>query len=433
MIQVNKDGHLMIDGCNSQELVEQFGSPLYAYSETVISNQCKEIREDFLNKYPNTRAMYAAKAFLTTGFCKLLQREGLGIDVVSGGELYTAIKANIDPEMIEFNGNNKTEEEIRAALEYNIGRIIVDNPDELKFLESICREMNKKVKVIYRITPNVKVETHKYIQTAQKDSKFGFPLNEEIIYPAIKAGIDSDHINFIGFHFHIGSQLFQNEAYLKALDVVFLLMQETRRRYKYDITELNVGGGFGIKYLKSDEKKPYRYFLEPIMKKIDEFCKEHSFTRPVIVIEPGRSIVGEAGVTLYKVGNIKEIPNVKNYISIDGGMTDNLRVALYQSKYEVILANRAIDKKDYTASICGKCCESGDILITDAKIPKPKRGDILATFSTGAYGYSMSNNYNKNTTPAVVLCKEGQVDLLVKRQSYEKMIENEIIPQRLLK
>lgn len=433
MITLDKEGNLIIDDCKSKDLVEQFGSPLYVYSEEVISNKCKELREDFLEKYENTRVMYAGKAFLTTGLCKILEKEGLGIDVVSGGELYTVIKANFNPKMIEFNGNNKSEQEIREALQYNIGRIIIDNPDELKLVESICKEMNKKISVLYRITPSVETSTHKYVQTAQKDSKFGFPLDENIIYPSIREGINSKYIKFRGFHFHAGSQLFDNQVYLKSLEVIFSLMREVRKKYNYDIIELNLGGGFGIKYSEEDIKKPFKYFLEPIMESIEKFCKKYNFKRPTIVIEPGRSIIGEAGLTLYKVGNIKEIPNVRNYVSIDGGMTDNIRVALYQSKYEMILANRGLDKKDYTASICGKCCESGDILIENATMPKPVRGDILAIFSTGAYGYSMSNNYNKNTTPAVVICKDGKVDLLVKRQSYESMIKNEVIPERFYK
>lgn len=427
-----KNNILYFDGCNTVELAKQYGTPLYVMSETSIVEKCTEIRETFLNKYERTRAAYASKAFLTLTMCKIIEREGLCMDVVSGGELYTAIKANFPPEKIEFNGNNKSVEELELAIDYNIGRIIVDGLDELCLIEEICKEKNKKVNILYRITPGVKSDSHDYIVTGKKDSKFGIPLDDEVIFPAIEQAIKSPHVNFMGFHFHVGSQLHNNESHLKALDTALKLIKDTREKYDFVTPELNVGGGFGIKYTKEDDNKPYAYFLDPMMEKIEKFSKDLNITRPEIVIEPGRSIVGEAGITLYTVGTIKDIKSIRKYVSVDGGMTDNIRPALYQAKYEGLAANKAEEAKTDLVTISGKCCESGDILIKDAHVAKLERGDIFAVFSTGAYNYAMAGNYNKSPIPAVVLVKDGKSDLIVKRQSYDHMIENEVIPQYLL-
>lgn len=421
-----KNGILYYDGCNTVDLAKEYGTPLYVMSESQILEKCKEIKESFLDKYERTRAAYAAKAFLTVSMCKIIEKAGLCIDVVSGGELYTAIKANFPAENIEFNGNNKTLEEIQLAIDYNIGRIIIDGLDELELIEDVCKEKGKKVNVLYRITPGVKSDSHDYIVTGKKDSKFGIPLDDEIIYPAIERAIKSEYVRFMGFHFHVGSQLHNNDSHLKALDTSLKLIKDTKERYGYVTPEINVGGGYGIRYTDADNVKPYSYFLDPMMDKIEKFSKELGITRPEVVIEPGRSIVGEAGITLYTVGTIKDIPGIRKYVSVDGGMTDNIRPALYQAKYEGIVANKADTPKTDMVTICGKCCESGDILIKDAKVAPMERGDILAMFSTGAYGYTMASNYNKIPLPAIVLVKEGKSKIMVKRQSYEDMIRNEI-------
>lgn len=420
---------LYFDGCNTLKLAEQYGTPLFVMSETKIAEKCREIRDSFLHKYERTRAAYAAKAFLTLSMCKIIEREGLCIDVVSGGELYTAIKAKFPAEKIEFNGNNKSLEEIELAIDYNIGRIIVDGLDELNLIEKVCKEKGKKVNILYRITPGVKSDSHDYIVTGKKDSKFGIPLDDEIIFPAIEQAIKSEYVYFMGFHFHVGSQLHDNTSHLKALETSLKLIKDTKEKFGYITPEINIGGGYGIRYTDADDIKPYSYFLEPMMEKIEKFSKELNIVRPEVVIEPGRSIVGEAGITLYTVGTIKDIPGIRKYVSVDGGMTDNIRPALYQAKYEGLIANKADEPKIDTVTICGKCCESGDILIKDAEIAHVERGDIFAMFSTGAYGYSMSSNYNKNTLPAIVLVKEGKSQLMVKRQSYDDMIKNELLIQ----
>ena len=427
-----KNNTLYFDGCNTVELAEKYGTPLYVMSETAIVEKCSEIRNTFLNKYERTRAAFASKAFLNLAMCKIIEKEGLCMDVVSGGELYTAMKADFPAERIEFNGNNKSVEELSLAIDYNIGRIIVDGLDELSLIEEICKEKGKKVNILYRITPGVKSDSHDYIVTGKKDSKFGIPLDDEVIFPAIEQAINSPHVNFMGFHFHVGSQLHDNESHLKALDVALKLIKDTKDKYDYVTPELNVGGGFGIKYTNADNKKPYAYFLDPMMEKIEQFSKELNIERPEIVIEPGRSIVGEAGITLYTVGTIKDIKGIRKYVSVDGGMTDNIRPALYQAKYEGIVANKAEEPKTEVVTICGKCCESGDVLIRDVHVVDVKRGDIFAIFSTGAYNYTMASNYNKNPFLATVLVKEGKSDIIIKRQSYEHMIENEVIPESLM-
>lgn len=430
MIRQIKNGELYFDGCSTIELAKKYGTPLYVLSETDIVSRFKELKDCFTDKYENTRVAYAAKAFSTMAMFRLCQREGVCIDVVSAGELYTAIKSGFPPEMIEFNGNNKLPYEIELALEYGIGRFIVDGLEEVDLIEAICMEKGKKADILFRITPGVKSDSHDYIVTGKKDSKFGIPLDEDVLYPQVKKAIESKYVNFLGFHFHVGSQLHDNSSHLQALETTLEHVGEVKRRFDYDIKELNIGGGFGVTY-KDEDRKPFSYFLDPSMEVIESYFRKLGIKRPAIVIEPGRSIVAEAGISLYTIGSIKEIKDIRKYVSVDGGMTDNIRPALYQAIYYGIIANKADLKKTEKVTICGKCCESGDILIRDIDIATPESGDLFAVFSTGAYGYSMASNYNKNPIPAVVLVKEGRSELIVKRQTNDDMIRNEIIPESL--
>lgn len=426
MLKEVRDNTLYFDGCNTAELAKKYGTPLYVYSESDITGRFHELKQCFIEKYPDTRVAYAAKAFFPIAMAKLVDREGMCVDVVSGGELYTAIKAGFPAEKIEFNGNNKQRFEIEMAVEYGIGRIIIDSLQELALIESVCQEKGKKMNVLFRITPGVKSSSHDYIVTGKKDSKFGIPLDDEIIMPQIKAAIDSEYVDFYGLHFHVGSQILNNESHLQALDIMLDLVTKIRDELGYDVKELNVGGGFGVTYV--DEERPgYSYYLDPMMEKIETYYKEKSVKRPNVVIEPGRSIVAEAGISLYTVGSIKDIKDIRKYVSVDGGMTDNIRPALYQAEYTGVIANKAGEEKGETVTICGKCCESGDILIRDLAIAHPESGDIFAIFSTGAYGYSMASNYNKNPLPGAVLVCEGKDRLIIKPQTYEDMIRNEII------
>lgn len=421
------DNTLFVDGVSTLELADAYGTPLYVYSELQIKKRLNEIRTSFLEKYPNTHAAYACKAFCTLYMCKLLEAEGFWIDVVSGGELFTAIKAKFPPERIEFNGNNKSEEELMMALEYGVERIVVDNVSELYHLEKLCTKSGKKVKILFRITPEVSSETHEYITTGRKDSKFGIPLNEEILYPLVAYAIKSEAFEFLGFHFHVGSQLLNTASHLSALEVILDLMLTTKQRFDYDIKDFNMGGGFGIKYTDSDRPLGISDFVDPIMSRMDAFCLDNNLIRPHVSMEPGRFIIGDAGIQLYRIGNIKEIPDVKTYASVDGGMTDNMRPGLYGAKYDAIIANKADEPKNFIVDISGKCCESTDVLIKNLKCTKPETDDLLVVFSTGAYGYSMANNYNKIRIPAVVVIKDGKARLIVKRQSYDDLIQNELI------
>ncbi|NTW91504.1 MAG: diaminopimelate decarboxylase, partial [Erysipelotrichaceae bacterium] len=352
-------------------------------------------------------------------------REGFWLDVVSGGELYTALQSDFPAENIEFNGNNKSLEELEMAIKHSVGRIVIDDLSEIAIIESLCSTYQKSCNVLFRITPGVSANTHDYISTGKKDSKFGISLEPQIIFPAIQTVIESPWLNFLGFHFHVGSQLQETQTHLSALEVVLQLILQVKLRFEIDVKDFNLGGGFGIKYHEGDYPLPLSAFVDPLMARLTQFCSEHQIKRPHVSMEPGRFIVGESGIQLYTVGAIKEIPGIKTYVSVDGGMTDNIRPGLYSAKYEAIIANKAAQPKTIKVDISGKCCESTDILIKEQLIAVPERGDILAVFATGAYGYSMASNYNKLTIPAVVVVSGKSHKIIVRRQSYADMISRE--------
>lgn len=427
-----KNGNLIFGGCDTTWLAKEFGTPLYVISEEIVKDRCREIRDEFLFKYQNTRAAYASKAFLNLAMCKIVEREGLDLDVVSGGEIYTAIKANFPMERVFFHGNNKAIEELELAINNDVGRIVVDNIWEIELINKIAKEHGKKVKVLFRITPGVEeIDTHKYISTGQKDSKFGIPLTENVIFEAVKKGIKYENIELMGFHFHVGSQLFSNESHIGAVERVMVLIKEIKDRFGFVTRELNTGGGYGIYYTHGDDPKPLSYFTDAIMEKIYKKCDEFILDIPTVIIEPGRWVIGEAGITLYTIGSIKEIPDIRTYVSVDGGIPDNPRPALYGAKYDAVIANKADEEKNKVVTISGKCCETGDILIWNLKVPEVESGDILAVFSTGAYNYSMSNNYNRIPRPAVVLVNEGNAEIIVERETYDDLIRKDRVPEYL--
>ncbi|QIB67799.1 diaminopimelate decarboxylase [Aminipila butyrica] len=421
-----KKKDFIFDGCNMTELAAKYGTPLYVMSESSIVDKCREIKARFLNQYPNTRAVFASKAFQTLEVCRIVTREGLGMDTVSGGEIYTAHKAGVPMENLDFHGNNKTLQEIQMAVDYNVGRIVVDNRYELQNLNQYAGEANKKVKILFRFTPGVDSHTHKFITTGQLDSKFGIPLENGILKEMVKLAEEMEHVELMGFHFHVGSQLSSNEAHLAALDIALKMMKEVKAELGFETKELNIGGGFGIHYTGDEKTVNISEFLDPVMEELYVKCEEYGLSVPEITIEPGRWIVGEAGVTLYTVGSIKEIPGIRKYIGIDGGMTDNIRPGLYDAKYEALIANKMNQQETEVVSIAGKCCESTDILIYDIELPKAESGDILAVLGTGAYCYALSSNYNRIPRAAVVLVKDGEDRLIVKRETYEEMISREI-------
>lgn len=426
-----KNNELYFDGCSTLALKEKYGTPLYLVSETIIRERCRSIQSVFLKKYTNTKAVYAAKAFLPLAMCKIIESEGLGLDVVSGGELYTALQANFPTHMIEFNGNNKSRAELELAVENNIGRIIIDNEYELNLLIDTCTKLNKSMSILFRIVPETSTNTHDYISTGHKDSKFGVALVPDYFFSTLEKALNSDYIDFRGIHFHVGSQLHDNDSHINAIHKTLHLIEDIKKKYDFDVKELNIGGGFGIHYTNNDDVKPLDYFIDPAMEIITSYCKENNLSRPQVIIEPGRWIIGEAGITLYDVGSIKKTTSNKKYASVDGGMSDNIRPSLYQASYDAIVANKAEELPEELVTISGKFCESSDILIKDIKLPILSPGDTLAVLSTGAYGHSMASNYNKNIIPAVILLNKGKDEVIVKGQDYSDMIRNEIIPSYL--
>lgn len=428
---INEQGHLEIGGCDTVALAKQFGTPLYVMDEELIRHNCGIYRDTFSRLYPHSQVAYAGKAFLTTAMCRLLDEEGLALDVVSGGEIFTALTAGFPAAKMIYHGNNKTPVEIKQALAVGVGRFVVDSISELELLESIAAAAGKKANIYFRIKPGIEAHTHHYIQTGQLDSKFGLGLADGQALAAVKMALQMKHLVLQGLHCHIGSQIFDLKPFHLAAQVMMDFMAEINNETGYVIKELDLGGGVGIRYLQSDAPHPVSDFLELITTTVKEKAAAHNLSLPKLLVEPGRSIVGEAGTTLYTVGTIKDIPGIRRYAAVDGGMMDNLRTALYEAKYEALVANRALEEAEETVSIAGKACESGDMLIWDIKLPKLARGDLLAVLSTGAYHYSMANNYNRFTRPPVVFVYRGQADLVVARESYEDLVRNDLMPARM--
>ncbi len=420
--EIDNNGQLVIGGVNTVELSQQFGTPLFVYDVSLIRKKANELKKAFQSHGINYQIAYASKAFSCIAMVQLIKEEGLSLDVVSGGELHTALTAGFPPEKIHFHGNNKSKAEIEMAVEANIGCFVVDNFHEITLIEKIAKKHEAIVSVLIRTTPGIEAETHDYISTGQEDSKFGFDLASGQAEKAIKLLLNSSHFQLLGLHCHIGSQIFETTGFIMAVKKVFSYIENWKKQINYTPKVLNVGGGFGIRYTEEDQPIPLQNYVNDIVKTVQIEVERLQCEMPEIWIEPGRSLVGDAGTTLYSIGSKKEIPEIRHYVAVDGGMTDNLRPALYQAKYEAIIANRALDEQADTYSIAGKCCESGDMLIWDIPLPEPNHKDILAVFSTGAYGYAMSNNYNRIPRPAVVFVENGEAHLVIKRESYEDLI-----------
>lgn len=421
-----KENELYIGGVSSTNLVSEFGSPLYVMDEELLINTCKSYYKNFKCKENNNRVAYAGKAFLTMAMCKLINEQGLYLDVVSGGELYTAYKSGFPLEKVYFHGNNKTYDEIELGVKLGVGRFIVDNIEEMTILNEIATKYNKKQDIYSRLTPGIEAHTHDYIKTGQIDSKFGFAPVGNTIMNAVKYALDYENLNLKGLHCHIGSQIFDIAPFEDAAEIMLGFINDIKKETGHIISELDLGGGFGIHYTNEDKPRETREYCEAILNRVDKVCEKLALERPILTIEPGRSIVGNAGTTLYTIGAIKEIEGVRTYISVDGGMTDNIRPALYGAKYDMTIANKVNDKKDNMVTVAGKCCESGDIFVKDINLQETKRGDVLAVFTTGAYGFSMASNYNKNPRAAVVFVKDGIARLVSKRQSYEDLLSLEV-------
>ncbi|WP_019242094.1 MULTISPECIES: diaminopimelate decarboxylase [Bacillus] len=421
--RTNSKGHLEIGGKDTVELAQSYGTPLYVYDVALIRERAKGFKQTFEKLGVSSQVAYASKAFSSIAMIQLAEEEGLSLDVVSAGELYTALAAGFPKEKIHFHGNNKSEEELLMAIEENIGCIVVDNDRELFVLAEMCERKNKKMSILLRVTPGVEAHTHDYIVTGQEDSKFGFHLENGQAEKAMLFAQNHPFIDLLGLHCHIGSQIFETAGFLLAADKLMGKLKEWFNQYQFQAKVLNLGGGFGIRYTSEDSPLPPADYVEEIVKEVKKQSESLGIPVPEIWIEPGRSLVGDAGTTLYKIGNYKEIPDVRKYVAIDGGMSDNIRPALYDAKYDAVLANRMEDEVEETVSIAGKCCESGDMLIWDLPLPKAKANDILAVFCTGAYGYAMSNNYNRIPRPAVVFVENSEAKLVIKRETLQDIIK----------
>jgi len=425
---LNKSGNLEFDRCELVKLAQKYGTPCYIFSENIIRKKCREYVTAFSRRNINFEVIYAGKAFLVKAMCHILKEEGLGLDVSSGGELYTALSAGFPPDKIFFHGNNKSKVEIEFALKEKVGTMMVDSEYELELIDRIAESLNTKVRIILRVTPGIDTHTHKYIQTGQVDSKFG--INIDRVPSFMKKVLSKEHISYHGLHFHLGSQIFDLSPYVLAIKEMVKLIAKIKELEGVDTLNLNLGGGLGAKYLEVDLPPSIENFVNLMVDNIENEIRKNNLMMPKILIEPGRSIVAEAGITLYSIGNIKEIPGIRKYLIVDGGMADNPRPILYEAKYEGVLVNKidsSLPKERVT--IAGKCCESGDILINNLMLPKAALGDLLIVFTTGAYHFSMSSNYNRLPRLAVVLVNQGKDDLIVKRETYADIVKNDVNPE----
>src|SRR5660397_262026 len=395
----NSAGHLEVDGCDGVELAEHYGTPLIFYEEKTIRDQCRRLEQGFSRRTDDYEVIYATKALCTIAICQLVDQEGLSLDVSSGGEYHTALKAEDATERIFFHGNNKTRTELEYALDNGIGHVVIDSLQELELLEGLAEKRGVIQRVLLRITPGVEAHTHEYIQTGQEDSKFGFGLVEGRAMEAIERGCGAEHLDLVGLHAHIGSQIFELEGYRRAIAVLVDLTKEAHDNLGFECRYLNVGGGLGIRHTEEEDSAPIDAYAEVKVLGLQREMERVGLPVPRILVEPGRSIVGKAGVTAYTVGSMKDIPGIRTYVSVDGGMSDNMRPMLYGAKYEAMLGNKAEALTDTTVTVAGKHCESGDILIKDAVIAAPEVGDILVTPATGGYCYSMASNYNGSLRP----------------------------------
>jgi len=415
---------LCLQGRKLSDMAREYGTPLYVYDEDYIRDNARRFKNSF--ERGKNIVTYAGKAFLTLEICRIMAQEGLSLDVVSSGELYTAWKAGFPMERVLFHGNNKTREEIELGIELGIGRFVADNFRELRLIDEISRSRGKVTSVILRITPGIDAHTHDYIKTGMIDSKFGFSIVDKEYIKAAQYAQELGNVDLKGIHCHIGSQIFDLDPFYDAGGVMLGLYKEIMDETGAQLEELDMGGGFGCYYIDGDNPLEIEEYVETILKSASENAARLGIKEPRLIIEPGRSMVNNSCVTLYSVGAIKEIPGVKKYVAVDGGMADNIRPALYQAQYDAVLADRVEDDRVETVAIAGKSCESGDILINEIKMPLIEEDEILAVLYTGAYGYSMASNYNLIRKPAVIFVSKNDVKIAVRRQTYEDMLKEQL-------
>ncbi|MGQ9496969.1 MAG: diaminopimelate decarboxylase [Desulfotomaculales bacterium] len=429
-MEIGSQGHLFIGGCDTVDLAPRYGTPLYVIDEEHLRARCRRYREAFA-RADNAEVIYAGKAFLTTAICRIIEEEGLSLDVASGGELHTALRAGFPPSRIYFHGNNKSPSEIRMALEAGIHRFMVDNLYELELISRATRATGRKAHICLRLTPGIEAHTHKYIMTGQIDSKFGLPIETGQALEGVRQALASPGVELHGLHCHIGSQIFETAPFAAAARALLEFAHAAYRATGWVPEEINLGGGLGVYYAEGDAPPSIEDYANTLIEAVSKTASELGMKVPRILVEPGRSIVSPAGTTLYTVGAVKEIRGVRTYVTVDGGMGDNLRPALYQARYEAAIANKMHDLPGCVVTIAGKYCESGDILVWNAGLPVPEPGDLIAIPCTGAYNYAMAMNYNRFPRPAVITVYRGRPDVIVMRESYEDLIRNDIIPPRL--
>ncbi|MBR4123331.1 MAG: diaminopimelate decarboxylase [Clostridia bacterium] len=419
-ISVNQKGHLTFAGFDTVDLATKYGTPLYLMDENKIREHIRTYKNAMEKYFPKGSVPeFASKACSLKRLYRIMADEGIDIDVVSGGEIYTATKAEFPMERVFFHGNNKTDNDINFAMDCGVGYFVIDNEQEIDAINEIAAQKSKKQKVLLRVSPGIDPHTHKKISTGSVESKFGVAIATGQAKKAVEKILNCKNLDFIGFHCHIGSQIFESSPFVTACEIMLEFIKEIQSDTGYYPEMLNLGGGFGVRYVETDPVINYADKIREVAEALNSLCDKNGMKCPVIHLEPGRSLVADAGMTLYSVGSVKEIGNYKNYVSIDGGMTDNPRYTLYESEYTVLLASRANDEKNFVATIAGRCCESGDLIQENVKLPKPQRNEILAVLTTGAYNYSMASNYNRVPRPPVVMLKDGKDYIAVKRETYE--------------
>ena len=417
--EVSDRGHLIIGGCDTVELAAELGTPLYLFDESSLRTKCREFKAEFGRRYADTTVLYAGKAFLNRALAAIVREEGLGLDVVSAGELAIASSADFPMDMVYCHGNNKTIEEIRLALRHHVGRIVVDNYDELGMLAEIANETGHIPDILLRLTPGVDPHTHEHITTGRVDTKFGLPLFNAA--EAVAQAMQAASLNLVGFHFHLGSLIFEAQPYQEAIELVLEFAADMAERYGLELEELDVGGGFAIQYLARSPAPPVSAYAEAIVSTLIRKCRQLELALPSLTVEPGRAIVGPAGVALYRVGVVKDIPGVRRYVLVDGGLADNVRPALYGAQYEAAVANKMLDKGAGRVTIAGRYCESGDVLVREISLPIVSAGDLIAIPDCGAYCLPLASNYNASLRPAIVLVKDGQARLIRRRETFDDL------------
>ncbi len=434
-LYANNEDALVIGGSKASDLAKKFGTPLYVFDEVQIREMMQAFRSTLKQFYGGRGlVLYASKAFSCKAMYYIAKQEKIGIDVVSGGELFTASQARFPMKNVYMHGNNKTDAELSLAIEKRIGAVVIDCIEEANILNELAKNADMKQDVLIRVNPGIEAHTHAYVQTATPDSKFGFSAQSGAALQFTKDVLGYQNLNLKGYHCHIGSQIFEKQSFVLAAEKMMDFIAEVKKETGFEAQMLNLGGGYGVWYTDEDPKHTpvdYVSYLKAQLYAVKKKARKLGLKRPYLLIEPGRSIVAEAGVTLYTVGTVKDIPDVRRYVAIDGGMGDNPRYALYQSKYTVICADKVTAPTTQTVAIAGKCCESGDMIAVDVPLPDVKRGDIIAVLTTGAYNYSMASNYNRNTIPAAVLVKDGQADVIIQRQDYKQLTQNDLVPQRI--